>query len=242
MSKAPSAGPARSTTAPSTSTSTAEQVSRTEGTLDASLQQTTEDFPDPDDSALDEELAKELEEQMQGFLKGLDGAEADTLAKLMQDFLPPADRTNVRPRLGDCHLVANADLQDAPSNASGPSTSSAQPKDFKSSVASTLEKMRQSERSADQSSSTGDDPAAMLSSLLGGLGDLPDGDEASLQAMLDQMMSQLMSKDLLYEPLKEMRDKVGNRSRFLPEHFAETCRTVPSLFGRTQDEFVQRRV
>lgn len=55
----------------------------------------TSDFPDPDDEALDADLARELEEQMQGFLKNLDGGEADMLAKLMQDFMPPEEQTNV---------------------------------------------------------------------------------------------------------------------------------------------------
>lgn len=39
---------------------------------------------------------------------------------------------------------------------------------------------------------------------MGGDGDAEDG----LQGMLETMMSQLMSKEVLYEPLKEMHEKV----------------------------------
>ena len=57
--------------------------------------------------------------------------------------------------------------------------------------------------------------AAMLAQLAGvpGGGGLPgleglDSDEG-LQGMLDDMMKQLMSREMLYEPLKELADKVS---------------------------------
>jgi len=58
-----------------------------------------------------------------------------------------------------------------------------------------------------KSSDGGGDPDldALLSSLdnMGGDGDAEDG----LQGLLETMMSQLMSKEVLYEPLKEMHEK-----------------------------------
>lgn len=42
------------------------------------------------------------------------------------------------------------------------------------------------------------------------IGDLDETDGA-LQGMLEEMMGQLMSKEVLYEPLKELDDKVTNR-------------------------------
>jgi hypothetical protein len=39
---------------------------------------------------------------------------------------------------------------------------------------------------------------------------LDSGDDASLQNLLEGMMGQLMSKEVLYEPLKELNDKVGS--------------------------------
>jgi hypothetical protein len=44
-----------------------------------------------------------------------------------------------------------------------------------------------------------------LSAILGSLGDL--GDDDSIQNLLEGMMGQLMGKDVLYEPLKELNDK-----------------------------------
>ena len=62
--------------------------------------------------------------------------------------------------------------------------------------------------SLEQSSGGGDDPdlEALLSSL-GNMGDEGDTEEG-LQGFLETMMSQLISKEVLYEPLKEMHEKV----------------------------------
>jgi peroxin-19 len=38
---------------------------------------------------------------------------------------------------------------------------------------------------------------------------LESGDDGELQKLLEGMMGQLMSKEVLYEPLKELSDKVG---------------------------------
>jgi peroxin-19 len=38
---------------------------------------------------------------------------------------------------------------------------------------------------------------------------LDSGDDTELQKVLENMMGQLMSKDVLYEPLKELNDKVS---------------------------------
>lgn len=47
-------------------------------------------------------------------------------------------------------------------------------------------------------------------SQLGDMGDLGDlGDGEDVQGLLENMMSQLLSKELLYEPLKELDEKVG---------------------------------
>jgi peroxin-19 len=49
-----------------------------------------------------------------------------------------------------------------------------------------------------------------METLLSSLNNLGiDGeDEEGLQGLLETMMSQLMSKEVLYEPLKEMHEKV----------------------------------
>ena len=56
-----------------------------------------------------------------------------------------------------------------------------------------------------------------LEGLLSSLGDLKLDEDSeggeNLESMLETMMSQLMSKEILYEPLKELDTKVG---RWLP--------------------------
>lgn len=49
-----------------------------------------------------------------------------------------------------------------------------------------------------------------LEELFSSLGDLnlEDGEGENLENVLEGMMSQLMSKEILYEPLKELHDKV----------------------------------
>lgn len=49
-----------------------------------------------------------------------------------------------------------------------------------------------------------------MEALLSSLGDIGDDGETEggLQGLLETMMSQLMSKEVLYEPLKEMDEKV----------------------------------
>lgn len=57
----------------------------------------------------------------------------------------------------------------------------------------------------DQASSSEEDPLAALLASLGGLGG--DG-ELDGDSMLESMMDGLMSKEVLYEPLKELNSKV----------------------------------
>ncbi|BGP06514.1 Peroxisome chaperone and import receptor [Rhodotorula toruloides] len=96
----------------------------------------------------------------------------------------------------------------APSS-SGPST---QPANFQEAIAASMSKLRDSSTSANaaaESSRPGDNAgmAAMLAQMAG-MPDLGNIDsEEGLQDMLDEMMKQLMSRDMLYEPLKELADK-----------------------------------
>jgi peroxin-19 len=52
----------------------------------------------------------------------------------------------------------------------------------------------------------GSDP---LDALLANLGEGGEETEEQLQGLLETMMAQLMSKDVLYEPLKELGDKAS---------------------------------
>ncbi|KAI9568668.1 Pex19 protein [Boletus coccyginus] len=103
--------------------------------------------------------------------------------------------------------------------------SSPRPKEdnFQSRIRSTVSRLRESEsglQSSDSSASAGGEPLQSLLSQLEGLGD-GDGAEGEeqLQEMLEAMMGQLMSKDVLYEPLKELHDK-------FPEYLTKNASTI----------------
>lgn len=120
----------------------------------------------------------------------------------------------------------------APTTDAGPSRRSAaagstgsgtaKPGNFNDAIAATMAKLKESDASATADSASSDNPFAGLSgaegeemakllAALGGSGDLSglEGamDNPELTKMLEGMMDELMSRDILYEPLKELRDK-----------------------------------
>ncbi|KAJ3525163.1 hypothetical protein NMY22_g10689 [Coprinellus aureogranulatus] len=109
------------------------------------------------------------------------------------------------------------------------STSSSSKDTFQDKIKQAMEKLKEAESknksAAAASSSSGSNPESMeeLLKTLGdlGLGDLGglDGegggaDETELAGFLESMMGQLMSKDILYEPLKELADGVSFQIHF----------------------------
>ncbi|KAF8271118.1 Pex19 protein [Lactarius quietus] len=80
---------------------------------------------------------------------------------------------------------------------------------FQKNVKEAMERLRRSDTDlqADASAPPEDGLSSILGPLgdLGGLGDL--GDDETIQNFLEGMMGQLMGKDILYEPLKELNDK-----------------------------------
>lgn len=110
------------------------------------------------------------------------------------------------------------------SSASAPAAagSASKPANFNDAIAATMAKLKESDASATSSSAAADNPFAGLSgaegeemakllAALGGSGDLSglEGamDNPELTKMLEGMMDELMSREILYEPLKELRDK-----------------------------------
>ena len=156
---------------------------------------------------------------------------ADGMASLFKELgIEPGagskgpDETAERERLAtawEAMLVDGMDTMSGPSGASGARTSAdaASPGlgggDFQSRIRSAMDKRKESEsglKSSGSGASGGGDDFEALLSQLGELGDLPgdgaDGEE-HIEGVLEAMMGQLMSKDVLYEPLKELQDKVS---------------------------------
>ncbi|KAJ3933072.1 MAG: Pex19 protein family-domain-containing protein [Lentinula lateritia] len=106
----------------------------------------------------------------------------------------------------------------ASTSASGGGAASGAGSDFQSKIKQTMEKLKESEVNLqNSSSSTSSGKPESLQGLLNSLKDLglddlgADGDgvedEAELASFLESMMGQLMSKDVLYEPVKELNEK-----------------------------------
>lgn len=88
-------------------------------------------------------------------------------------------------------------------------------KSFQDAVKATMNKLKQSNASANTKSKDASDPLAALgldgntdiSKMLEALSQPGEDGEASLSKMLAQMMEELMNKDVLYEPLKDMHSR-----------------------------------
>lgn len=94
----------------------------------------------------------------------------------------------------------------------GPSTA----KDsFSETLSRTMEKLQESEVAADQARnevSSQSETDAFLAEMMKQLDAAGGGDgaggEAGMAKLLEGMMEQLMSKDILYEPMKDLKEKV----------------------------------
>lgn len=99
------------------------------------------------------------------------------------------------------------------------------PANFQDTIKSTMDRLRQSDAAGSSSGGGGganpfgdfsDEDMAKLLQGLGGAGGGLDGmdqSEEGMAKMLEKMMGELMSKEVLYEPLKELRDKVSRYAR-----------------------------
>ncbi|KDE05984.1 hypothetical protein MVLG_03669 [Microbotryum lychnidis-dioicae p1A1 Lamole] len=89
------------------------------------------------------------------------------------------------------------------------STQPTAPVNFQDAIKASMSRVQQSNSAVDQETSAktaagaNADPLAAMMASMAGL----EGGEEGLQGMLDEMMGQLMSREVLYEPLKELSDK-----------------------------------
>ncbi|KII85650.1 hypothetical protein PLICRDRAFT_56871 [Plicaturopsis crispa FD-325 SS-3] len=194
----------------------------------------TANMPRPHDASsaeiTEDDFAQELARGMESLMRELgaqggDGAGAGT----GESAAELEERERAFRAAWEALLVEGMDGAVKPEDLSGPSSKPApstdappQQPDFARTVRSTLDKLKSSE-SAHQSSAAPQPGADPLEALLAQLGDLGVGDgdgepgEDELAGMLESMMGQLMSREVLYEPLKELADKFPG---YLKEHAA----------------------
>ncbi|KAI0051537.1 Pex19 protein [Auriscalpium vulgare] len=89
---------------------------------------------------------------------------------------------------------------------------------FQKSVRQAMERLKASEDTLQADASAGQEDE--LEKLLASLGE-GGGDDDALHGILEGMMGQLMSKDVLYEPLKELNEK-------FPEYLATNATKLPA--------------
>lgn len=180
--------------------------------------------------ALMKELGSQANTDAEGLVGGAGaGAAAGTEAAGGQDFNEQELMKQFEAMMAGFGGAGDAA---APTTDAGPSRRSAaagstgsgtaKPGNFNDAIAATMAKLKESDASATADSASSDNPFAGLSgaegeemakllAALGGSGDLSglEGamDNPELTKMLEGMMDELMSRDILYEPLKELRDK-----------------------------------
>ncbi|CAK5271797.1 unnamed protein product [Mycena citricolor] len=180
------------------------------------LSEAAEDDIDAD--ALASDFAAELAKGMESLMREMATENASKAAAKSPDAPtsePEFDETALR-AAWEALLVEGMNNAGAPgsdpSPVPGSSASSAAPQssDFQSAIRAAMGKVREGEATmGDQSAAdpSADSLEAMLSQLgLGGGGE-GDLDENALAGILENMMGELMSKDVLYEPLKELGEK-----------------------------------
>jgi peroxin-19 len=138
-------------------------------------------------SFTEEDFAKQLQQGME---------------QLMRDMESPSTRNEFE------SLVKSMSDATAAPKPSGTATTS-----FSETISRTMERMQESETAADQASTeTPNETDAFLAEMLRQLDSAGGGDgvggEEGMAKLLEGMMEQLMSKEILYEPMKDLQEKV----------------------------------
>ncbi|KAH0355153.1 Pex19-domain-containing protein, partial [Aureobasidium melanogenum] len=155
----------------------------------------------PQSSAEDDDFARQLQAGMAELLGGL--GEAPEMQKQFEQMMKELSAAAEQEAAST--PVPSADAAPKPNTTSSSSTKPA----FASTIEKTMERMQASGESASAaaaSSSQDDMLAQMLKDLEAGNFPAMDGDQGDFNSMLMGMMEQLVNKDILYEPMKELHD------------------------------------
>lgn len=161
----------------------------------------------------DDEFARQLQAGMADLLGQL-GNDADMqkqFEEMMKELSSAAGQeATSQSTATETPSQAKPAAASAPKTASAPSASSTPAKaPFASTIEKTMERMQASGESASAAAATSsqdDFLAQMLKDLESGHFPAMDGDQGDFNSMLMGMMEQLVNKDILYEPMKELHD------------------------------------
>ncbi|KAI4745581.1 Pex19-domain-containing protein [Aureobasidium sp. EXF-12298] len=154
----------------------------------------------------DDEFARQLQAGMAELLGGL--GEDPEMQKQFQEMMKELSAAAEQEAAGTS--APAADAASKPKTTPTPPTSSSAAKPaFASTIEKTMERMQASGESASAAAATSsqdDMLAQMLKDLESGNFPAMDGDQGDFNSMLMGMMEQLVNKDILYEPMKELHD------------------------------------
>ncbi|CAE6443530.1 hypothetical protein ACGC1H_006099 [Rhizoctonia solani] len=147
--------------------------------------------PSPPADAFTEDFEAALAREMESMMRGESDKTNEDMATAWQKLLiGDLEGTNPQPDMSD--LFKDLGVDDKETN----------PDDaFQRTIRQAMDKLKTSDENAKASGPT-DEFAELLKQLGQG-----EQDEEGLQGMIEGMMGQLMSKEILYEPLVEMNDK-----------------------------------
>ncbi|KAI8973111.1 Pex19 protein family-domain-containing protein [Trametes punicea] len=215
-----SKSPPKPATKPAPAATSASSSSQTPSTKDAPpAQSSSQKKPDPFGlEGLDEDLARELTKGMEDLFRDIaQGAGLDDIPDLAnaEEGTTDEERQRAFKAAWEAMLVEGMngtvsaeDLSGKGKDAEGASGSGAglgSTDPFQDSIKKMMEKLKESDRKADEATAKGDGLEDIFSRLTGDLESTESEEE--LKGLLENMMSQLMSKEVLYEPLKELHDK-----------------------------------
>ncbi|KAI4721788.1 Pex19-domain-containing protein [Aureobasidium sp. EXF-10727] len=178
------------------STATAPSSTTKQSTSSAASQPSTED----------DEFARQLQAGMAELLGGLgdDPEMQKQFQEMMKELSAAAEQEAASTAAPPADFASKPNTAPAP-----PSSSSTAKPAFASTIEKTMERMQASGESASAAAATSsqdDMLAQMLKDLESGNFPAMDGDQGDFNSMLMGMMEQLVNKDILYEPMKELHD------------------------------------
>jgi len=185
------------------------------GTRKAQLNATSE----LDENALSAEFTRELSKGMESLMREIADSSGDTEGGEEQENIRAMKVAwekmlveGMNGEGGDAGLSALGELLGQGGVGPGDNGKSAEggksgeSNDFQKKIKAATERLKKSESELQAGSGTGPESMENLLESLRDLGLGEGGDESELTGFLENMMGQLMSKDVLYEPLKELSD------------------------------------
>ncbi|OAV89505.1 hypothetical protein PTTG_08813 [Puccinia triticina 1-1 BBBD Race 1] len=189
---------------------------------------------------ISDDFARDLAEGMEALLAGMKDEDGGEFKKHLEALVSVDGGLN-----GASDLLDALNQKESSSNQSSSSNPAEQPetetKNFQEAIQETMEKLKQSHDSAKAKSAPSEDEniSALFEKMMSGENGLPD--ENQLQTILQSFMEELMSKEIMYEPLKDMSrlfpDWLNeNRSKLSPEDL-KRYETQSKIIGQVIEKF-----